>query len=116
MLRDEKGQDEKGVDNSQFGQNVRDAFPMADVFVNASDPSSLRDAINRVVDLIFGYPYYSPTRDENGMFLAQAAALRSLSLSRQVGAAISTDEGDIVAVGTNEVPKAGGGLYWCDDK
>jgi cytidine deaminase len=25
-------------------------------------------------------------------------------------------DGDIVAVGTNEVPRAGGGLYWCEDK
>jgi cytidine deaminase len=49
------------------------------------------------------------------MFFAHAAALRSGSLSRQVGAAICTTEGDIVAVGTNEVPSAGGGSYWEGD-
>jgi deoxycytidylate deaminase len=50
------------------------------------------------------------------MFHAKAAALRSAELGRQVGSAISQDNGDILAVGTNEVPRAGGGLYWCDDR
>jgi len=50
------------------------------------------------------------------MFHARAAALRSAELGRQVGAAIVRTNGDIVAVGTNEVPRFGGGLYWCDDK
>ena len=50
------------------------------------------------------------------MFHAKAAALRSAEMGRQVGAAIATDEGDIVAVGTNDVPKGGGGLYWCGDE
>jgi cytidine deaminase len=50
------------------------------------------------------------------MFHAQAAALRSAALGRQVGATIATRTGDVVAVGTNEVPKAGGGLYWSDDE
>jgi cytidine deaminase len=49
------------------------------------------------------------------MFHAQAAALRSAELGRQVGSAIATKDGDIVAVGCNEVPKAGGGLYWYGD-
>ena len=49
------------------------------------------------------------------MFLAHAAAIRSADLSRQVGAAIMTDEGDLIALGCNEVPKAHGGLYWSDD-
>jgi cytidine deaminase len=48
------------------------------------------------------------------MFLAQAASLRSSNPSRQVGAVIATDDGDVVAVGANEVPKLGGGLHWID--
>lgn len=72
--------------------------------------------VERFVELLFGYAYHTPTRDEYGMFHAQAAALRSSSLARQVGAAISTPEGEIVAMGCNEVPKAKGGLYWPDDK
>jgi deoxycytidylate deaminase len=46
---------------------------------------------------------------EYGLFLAKAAALRTLDLSRQVGAAIFSDKGEIIALGANEVPKAGGG-------
>jgi hypothetical protein len=49
------------------------------------------------------------------MFLARAAALRSLDLSRQVGAAIFSSNAEILALGSNEVPKAGGGTYWTDD-
>jgi len=49
------------------------------------------------------------------MFHAHAAAMRSASLGRQVGATIATAEGEIVAVGTNEVPKSGGGQYWEGD-
>ncbi len=49
------------------------------------------------------------------MFHARAAALRSASLQRQVGAVVATTDGDIIAVGANEVPKAGGGLYWAGD-
>src|SRR5260370_6051361 len=46
------------------------------------------------------------------MFLAYSASLRSGQLGRQVGCAIRSSGGDIIAVGCNDVPKAGGGLYW----
>ena len=52
----------------------------------------------------------------NRMYLARAAALRSTSLARQVGAAICRKDGTLVALGMNEVPKAGGGAYWCHDE
>lgn len=103
------------VGQEEVGQNVRATFPLPDVFINTNDPDAMHRSINRFIELIFGYPFHTPSRDEYGMFHAQAAALRSASLSRQVGAVISTQDGDIIAVGTNEVPKAGGGLYWSDD-
>lgn len=49
------------------------------------------------------------------MFIAKAAALRTLDLSRQVGAAIFSHEGEIISIGSNEVPKGDGGTYWSDD-
>ena len=49
------------------------------------------------------------------MFAARAAALRTLDLSRQIGAAVFSPNGEIISMGSNEVPKAGGGTYWCDD-
>ncbi len=50
------------------------------------------------------------------MFMAYASAARSAQLGRQVGAAIATPEGDVIAVGMNEVPSPRGGLYWEGDE
>jgi cytidine deaminase len=100
---------------TRFGQNVRDAFPKADLFVDLSDPVQIRKDLTRFIELFFGYPFHTPSREEFAMFHAQAAALRSAALARQVGAVVTTDDGDVVAVGTNEVPKAGGGQYWSGD-
>lgn len=47
--------------------------------------------------------------------MAASASLRSLDTSRQVGAAIFSDRGEIIALGSNEVPKSGGGTYWGDE-
>ena len=68
------------------------------------------------MELVFGNTLHTPTKDEYCMFLATGAALRSAELGRQVGAAIATDEGEVIAVGTNEVPKVGGGQYWTGDE
>lgn len=46
------------------------------------------------------------------MYAAKSASFRSADLSRQVGAAIFTDEGELITQGCNEVPKAMGGTYW----
>lgn len=96
------------------GQNVEDTFPLGDVFVHDGSPR-VRQEIDRFVDILFSHPFRTPTVDECGMYQAKAASLRSADLSRQVGAAICDAEGSIIAVGCNEVPKAGGGLYWDDD-
>ena len=48
------------------------------------------------------------------MYTAFSASLKSACLSRQVGAAITDDEGTILATGCNDVPKFGGGLYNAD--
>jgi len=109
-LRDEA---EPGI---TYGQNVRDTFAMADAFIQVGSQESTQKAVDRVIELMFGYPYHTPSSEEYGMFHAQAASLRSASLARQVGAAISTDDGEIMALGTNDVPKSGGGLYWPNDE
>lgn len=46
------------------------------------------------------------------MYLAFASALRSASMSRQVGASVLRPDGAVVSIGTNEVARAGGGHYW----
>ena len=49
------------------------------------------------------------------MYHAFAASLRSAAPGRQVGAAVVDGDGSILATGTNDVARAGGGLYWTED-
>lgn len=98
-----------------YGQNVRDTFPLADVFIDASSRQHIKDGVSRFISLLLGHnPKRTPTREEFAMFQAYGASLRS-SAGRQVGAAIANAEGEILAVGTNEVSKAYGGQYWEGD-
>jgi cytidine deaminase len=97
--------------NKSCGQDVRHAFPLSDVFVNSSNREQTLTEIDRFVELLFGNSLRSPTDDELCVAHAHIAGLRSAALGRQVGAAIATTEGRIVAAGTNEVPKFGGGQY-----
>ena len=95
-----------------WGQNVRKAFPLGDMFVDVDDNERLSLDFRRMLEILFKHPHRTPTRDEYGMYLAEAADLRSAALGRQVGAVIATARGDVVSVGSNEVPRAGGGQYW----
>lgn len=99
-------------DDSDYGQQTRDVFQMADAFVTTDDADRLSKQLSRILDLLFSKPVISPTEDEYAMFMAYAASLRSADLSRQVGAVITNEQFDIVATGANDVPKFGGGLYW----
>lgn len=100
----------------KFGQQVRETFWRGDAFVDVSDVAHLEGAIQRIIQLWFGHPFHTPTRDEYLMFSAQAAAFRSASLGRQVGAVIATTDGSLISTGANEVPRAGGGIYWHEDE
>lgn len=97
------------------GQRLLDTFAMGDVFINLDNAPEIDAKVRRFVNLLHCHPSTTPTREEFGMFCAAGAALRSSDLSRQVGAAIMTPHGDVVALGCNEVPKAGGGQYWEGD-
>jgi deoxycytidylate deaminase len=94
-----------------FGQRSRDTFQLADVFIELKG-DEYKTQLERFLDLIFGSPYLTPLPDEYAMSHAYSASLRSGQLSRQVGAAIRSAKGDIIALGCNDVPAAGGGLYW----
>ena len=104
----ERDKDEK---KDPDGQRTRETYALADVFI-PQDPNVYKERLSRFVDLVFGYPFHTPSQDEQGMFLAYSASLRSGDLARQVGAALTTPKGDILAVGCNDVPRYGGGLYW----
>ncbi|BFU89254.1 MAG: cytidine deaminase [Nitrospira sp.] len=98
----------------RLGQNLRESFPQADVFINVADKDSTRQSVKRFIDLLFNnsQEFHTPSQDEQGMFLAKASALRSAALGRQVGAAITNYDGSVLSLGTNEVPKFGGGMCW----
>ena len=101
-------------DAHPFGQQAREAFHRADVFAYLHRNGYKRQ-LKRFLDLVFRHPYHTPTIDEHGMFLAYASSLRSAQLGRQVGASVVNSRGDVLAVGCNEVPCAGGGTYWPGD-
>lgn len=98
------------------GQRVLDCYPYADFVLDCSTLTSLSRSSDRFVQIYFGHPFKSPTKDEYCSYFANAASYRSLDLSRQVGAAIFSDDCEIISLGCNEVPKAGGGTYWDGDK
>lgn len=109
----QQDEDERGVTH---GQRVGKIFHDADFIVSLDDRNFVVDKqVERFCNLIFSSNSISPTRMEYGLFIAKAAAMRSLDLSRQVGAAIFSSKGDVLALGSNEVPKAGGGSYWPQD-
>jgi deoxycytidylate deaminase len=99
------------------GQHVTDAFHGADFFVDNSlsddhdDKQLLDEPLSRLVSIISHDRLIRPTMDETAMHHAHSARVRSACLSRQVGAALVDSDGTVVATGTNEVPRAGGGVY-----
>jgi len=96
----------------EFGQRTRDTFHLSDFFIFLTDNNDeIKSSLWRVLDICFAYPYATPTFNEWAMFIAFSSSLRSADLSRQVGAAIAKDD-QIIATGSNDCPKFGGGLYW----
>jgi cytidine deaminase len=108
MRRDES-------EGGPWGQNVRDTFHRADLFIDAGDDADLARDLHRCFRILFGDPFTTPTKDEYGMFEAAGAARLSAEPGRQVGAALASVRGEIIALGTNEVPRPGGGFYGSDD-
>jgi deoxycytidylate deaminase len=107
---------DQNEDIDRHGQHLRDTFHLADVFIDGISKPEMGATIERFFDALFGRADIAPTRWEYGMYAAKAASLRSSDLSRQVGAAIFTPDGEIVTQGCNEVPKANGGTYWDGDE
>jgi deoxycytidylate deaminase len=99
-------------DGEDLGQNVRETFHLADVFIDGLSRLEMDIKLDRFVQAFFGRTDISPSKNEYGMYAAKSAALRSADLSRQVGAAVFTDDGELITQGCNEVPKAFGGTYW----
>lgn len=105
--------DRDSGEETAHGQTVRDTFPLSDFFLRVDSGSGpqLKAKLDRFLNIIFGIDIPTPSADETAMYLAAAAAANSACMSRQVGAAITNKIGEVIAVGWNDVPKAGGNLY-----
>ena len=105
--------DQDSGEEIAYGQSVTDTFMQSDFFIRLDNNvrKHLQSKIRRYFHLIFGTDIITPYPDETAMYLAASAATNSGCLSRQVGAAITDKYGDILAVGWNDVPKFGGGVY-----
>jgi deoxycytidylate deaminase len=103
------------------GQSVRDTFPQCDFFLRIDESivgptegaaiGQLVEKLRRLFHLIFKTAVISPTPEENAMYAAASAARNSACISRQVGAAVTSATGELLATGWNDVPSSGGGLY-----
>ena len=102
-------------EGTESGQRFRDTFHLSDSFVDCRNEVESENELDRLFSLILGTNIITPRKEEFGMFQAFGAALRSSQMGRQVGAAILSEIGDVISVGTNEVPKRGGGSYWEGD-
>ncbi|MEH8017098.1 deaminase [Rheinheimera muenzenbergensis] len=107
--------DKKSAGNN--GQNTEKTILDSDIFIlnTHNHLKHLQSSIDRFIKLIHGVNGITPTSHEKGMFAAFSASLQSACLSRQVGAAITDNEGNVIALGKNDVPKPFGGLYSADD-
>jgi deoxycytidylate deaminase len=95
------------------GQTVSETFPHCDFFlrIDQQTESQLTAKVERFLHLILGTEIVTPTSAEAAMYAAASAAGNSACLSRQVGAAVTDVNGEVLSVGWNDVPKAFGGLY-----
>jgi deoxycytidylate deaminase len=95
-----------------YGQRLIDTFHLSDFFVRViGDDVRVENEFARLLEILFGDPYKTPTFDEYAMFLAFASSLRTADMSRQVGAVIAKGC-EIISTGANDCPTFGGGLYW----
>lgn len=107
----------------KYGQRVSDAFHMADFFIDNTADRYLdgdsspnpewvtNEQLSRLLRIVTHAAVERPAITETAMHQAYGASLRSACLSRQVGAALIDAKGNVIATGTNEVPKPGGGVY-----
>ncbi|MBW9266721.1 MAG: hypothetical protein K1563_18390 [Candidatus Thiodiazotropha sp. (ex. Lucinisca nassula)] len=111
MLRDQKQEDD-------FGQQLEKTLKFSDYFIwnTESDLKELENKLNRFLDIIHNISVITPTKDEHAMYIAHSAAMKSACLSKQVGASITNDQGQIIATGCNDVPRSKGGLYTINDE
>ncbi|MBB3017903.1 cytidine deaminase [Microvirga lupini] len=112
FLADELIDKDASEQGEKYGQQLRETFHLADVFIDGISKQEMDEKLERFIQAFFGRTDIAPSKNEYGMYAAKSASLRSSDLSRQVGAAIFSKDGELITQGCNEVPKAFGGTYW----
>lgn len=105
--------DRDSGEEKENGQTVRQTFPYSDYFlrVESRTSSEIEERVERFLTLVLASKPLTPSVHEMAMYAAASAAGHSACLSRQVGAAVTSADGSLIASGWNDVPKFGGGLY-----
>ena len=95
-------------------QNIQSCLEKVDIHINNPgfpergdnvDTSSLANSLTRYVCLMQHPGLVTPTREERCMQVAFAAKINSGCISRQVGATVTDEDGAIMSVGWNDVPR-----------
>lgn len=116
---DEIDRDESEVSPSvkNSGQQVRKISHLADYYVvNNNNLETLKNDGIRLLQILFGETSVLPTIHESCMHIAFSSGSRSFCLSRQVGAVLAGPRGEVISIGHNDVPRAGGGVYSREDR
>lgn len=105
--------DQDSGEELDYGQTVRSIFPESDYFIriDATTDTMIKAKVKRLLHVLFHTKLVTPTKDETAMYQAASAAGNSACLSRQVGAAITDSNGEVISIGWNDVPKFGGSVY-----
>ncbi len=108
--------DQDSGEELDTGQTVRSLFPESDYFIRIDSltDTAIEQKVQRLLHVLFHTKLVTPTIHETAMYHAASAAGNSACLSRQVGAAIIDKDGEVIAIGWNDVPKFGGSLYRTD--
>ena len=85
---------------------------LADFFIrnDGDNDKNLRRTVERFLDVMFAIGVQTPTKDESAMYAATSGAAECACLSRKWVAVIANEDGDILGMGNNDVPKFGGGF------
>lgn len=90
-------------------QNIQDCIESADIFINNKDESysflSLKKKVLRYVCLIMYPGLVLPTAIERCMQIANTAKMCSGCISRQVGAVLTDNKYNLMAIGWNQQPE-----------
>lgn len=101
-IDEERDRNEKGL---EYGQQVEKCVYLADVHIQNSSNFTLKQYRDKLTECLESIEKKTiPKEHEVFMTLAYCESMRSSCLKRQVGAVITTKNGEIISSGFNDVP------------